>query len=154
VQAAGGGMAAIAFEQNPPKNTDNGTHIMVAGILFQLASIIVFVSLFIIVIFRTLKSKGEVLRQKKTQWIIAAMVLSVVLIVIRSIYRTIELLQGWTGYLITTERYFIVLDGAMMVGAVGIFNIARPGWATLASKDSDIEGESQVEMTDRSWNNK
>jgi len=82
------------------------------------------------------------------------MVLSVVLIVIRSIYRTIELLQGWTGYLITTERYFIVLDGAMMVGAVGVFNIARPGWATLASKDSDIEGESQVEMTDRSWNNK
>jgi uncharacterized membrane protein len=150
IQAVGGGMAAIAFQQNPPKNTDNGTHIMVAGILFQLASIMVFVSLFIVVIFRALKSKGEVLTQRRIQWIIAAMVLSVVLIVIRSIYRTIELLQGWSGYLITTERYFIALDGAMMVGAVGVFNIARPGWANTTNKDSDFEGESQVEMTDRS----
>jgi RTA1 like protein len=150
VQAAGGGMAAIAYEQNPPKNTDNGTHIMVAGILFQLVSILVFVSLFIVVICRTLKSKGEVLTQRRIQWIIAAMILSVVLIVIRSIYRTIELLQGWSGYLITTERYFIALDGAMMVGAVGIFNIARPGWANTASETSDIEGESQTEGTDRS----
>lgn len=143
-------MAAIAYEQNPPKNTDNGTHIMVAGILFQLASILVFVTLFIVVIFRALRSKGEVLTQKRIQWIIAAMILSVVLIVIRSIYRTIELLQGWSGYLINTERYFIALDGAMMVGAVAVFNIARPGWANTTNKNSDIEGESQVEMTDRS----
>lgn len=145
-------MAAIAYEQNPPKNTENGTHIMVAGILFQLASILVFVSLFIVVIFRTLRSKGEVLTQRRVQWIIAAMVLSVVLIVTRSIYRTIELLQGWSGYLITTQRYFIALDGAMMVGAVGIFNIARPGWSNTTDKSSEIEGDSQVEMTDRSGN--
>jgi uncharacterized membrane protein len=143
-------MAAIAYEQNPPKNTDNGTHIMVAGILFQLASILVFVSLFALVIRRTLKSKANLLNQRKVQWIIAAMVLSVVLIVTRSIYRTIELLQGWSGYLITTQRYFVALDGAMMVGAVGIFNIARPGWANITEKSSEIEGESQAEMTDRS----
>jgi hypothetical protein len=80
------------------------------------------------------------------------MVLSVVLIVTRSIYRTIELLQGWSGYLVTTQRYFIALDGAMMVGAVGVFNIARPGWSNTTNKSSDIEGESQVEMTDRSGN--
>lgn len=146
-------MAAVAYEQNPPKNTDNGTHIMVAGILFQLASILVFVSLFVVVIFRTLKSKGELLTQRRIQWIIAAMVLSVVLIVARSIYRTIELLQGWSGYLITTERYFIALDGAMMVGAVGVFNIARPGWSNITDKSTDVGGESEVEMTDRSDKN-
>ncbi|PMD26778.1 RTA1-domain-containing protein [Hyaloscypha hepaticicola] len=153
IQAAGGGMAAVAYEQNPPKNTDNGTHIMVAGILFQLASILVFVSLFVVVIFRSLKSKGELLTQRRIQWIIAAMVLSVVLIVARSIYRTIELLQGWSGYLITTERYFIALDGAMMVGAVGVFNIARPGWSNITDKSTDVGGESEVEMTDRSDKN-
>lgn len=145
-------MAAVAYEQNPPKNTANGTHIMVAGILFQLASILVFVSLFVVVILRTLKSRVEFLTQRKVQWIIAAMVLSVVLIVTRSIYRTIELLQGWSGYLITTQRYFIALDGAMMVGAVGVFNVARPGWSNITDKSSEIEGESQVKMTDRSEN--
>ncbi len=145
-------MAAVAYEQNPPKSTANGTHIMVAGILFQLASILVFVSLFVVVIFRTLKSKGEFLTRRRIQWIIAAMVLSVVLIVTRSIYRTIELLQGWSGYLITTQRYFIALDGAMMVGAVGVFNIARPGWANITDKSLEIEGESQVKMTNMSEN--
>lgn len=152
IQAVGGGMAAVAYEQNPPKSTANGTHIMVAGILFQLASILVFVSLFVVVIFRTLKSKGEFLTRRRIQWIIAAMVLSVVLIVTRSIYRTIELLQGWSGYLITTQRYFIALDGAMMVGAVGVFNIARPGWANITDKSLEIEGESQVKMTNMSEN--
>jgi hypothetical protein len=92
------------------------------------------------------------LTQRRIQWIIAAMVLSVVLIVTRSIYRTIELLQGWSGYLITTQRYFIALDGAMMVGAVGVFNIARPGWSNITDKSSEIEGESEVKMTNRPEN--
>lgn len=43
----------------------------------------------------------------------------------------IELSQGWTGYVITHEVYFIVLDGAMMVIAVGIFNIFHPGWLLI-----------------------
>jgi len=152
VQAVGGGMAAIAYQKNPPANTASGTHIMVAGILFQLASILVFVSLFIVVIMRALKSRSEVLAQRKVQWVIAATVLSVVVIVTRSIYRTIELLQGWSGYLITTERFFIVLDGVMMVLAVGVFNIARPGWSNTTGDKPDTEGESQVEMNDRSAN--
>jgi hypothetical protein len=147
-------MAAIAYEKNPPADTANGTHIMVAGILFQLASILVFVSLFTIVIMRALRSRGEILTQRKIQWIIAATVFSVVVIVIRSIYRTVELLQGWSGYLITTERYFIALDGAMMVLAVGVFNIARPGWSNTTGDKMDVEGESQVEMTDRSADQK
>jgi hypothetical protein len=143
-------MAAIAYEQNPPQDTANGTHIMVAGILFQLASILVFVSLFAVVIFRTLRTKGEFLTQRRVQWIIAAMVLSVVLIVTRSIYRTIELLQGWSGYLITTQRYFIALDGAVMVGAVGVFNIASPGWSNITDESSEFKEEGQAEMTDTS----
>jgi hypothetical protein len=113
---------------------------MVAGILFQLASIIVFSFLFVWVILKALRSHGEVLRQKKTQYIIAATVFAVIVIVIRSIYRTIELLQGWTGYLITTERYFIVLDGAMMVLCVGVFNIIQPRWASPQNVFPETEG--------------
>jgi hypothetical protein len=60
--------------------------------------------------------------------LMGAMVLSVVCIYIRSIYRTVELAQGWSGYLITHESYFIGLDGVMMVIAVGNFNVFNPGW--------------------------
>ena len=87
---------------------------------------------------KALKSRGEVLRRRKVQLIIAATVLAVVVIVIRSIYRTIELLQGWSGYLITTERFFIALDGAMMVLAVGVFNFVQPRWSEAWKGRSEV----------------
>jgi hypothetical protein len=47
--------------------------------------------------------------------------------VIRGVYRTMELLQGWRGYLITHERFAIGLEGSMMAAAVIAFNILNPG---------------------------
>jgi hypothetical protein len=101
---------------------------MVAGIVFQLISITIFVG-----------CAGDFLRRiarlgylssasGSFMMLMGAMVLSVVCIYIRSIYRTVELAQGWSGYLITHESYFIGLDGVMMVIAVGIFNVFNPGW--------------------------
>ena len=120
-------MASGAVNQ-PNSNTAPGTHIMVAGIAFQLFSITIFAFCAADFIRRTLRHH---LLQSMTGSIVpllGAMILSVVCIYIRSIYLTIELSQGWSGYLITHERYFIALDGAMMVIAVGIFNILHPGW--------------------------
>ena len=122
-------MASVAYQQTPVGNTEIGTRIMVAGILFQLAAIVVFSTLFIWVILQGLKSRGEVLKELKVRLVIGATCISVLVLVIRAIYRTIELLQGWEGYLITTEAYFLALDGAMMVICVAVFNFARPGWA-------------------------
>jgi hypothetical protein len=137
-------MASVAYQQTPVGNTELGTRIMVAGILFQLAAIIVFVSLFVWVIMKGLKSRGEVLAERKVQLVIAATCISVLSLVIRAIYRTIELLQGWEGYLITTEAYFLALDGAMMVLAVAVFNIARPGWSEHWKKQTEQFSEQEV----------
>ena len=119
VQAAGGGLASqesrvIGGDTRP------GTRIILVGIIFQLATLSCFILLFAAYWSRTQMSKLE----KRLQIIIAAMTLSVVMIFIRCIYRSVELAQGWTGYLITHQGYFIVLDGAVMVIAVGIFNLA------------------------------
>lgn len=122
-------MASTAFQEMPPGDTKNGTDIMVGGIVFQMAAIAVFSVLFCWVMVRALKSRSEMLRQRNILMIAIATVMSIVLIVVRSVYRTIELLQGWEGYLITTEVFFIVLDGAMMVLAVAVFNVAQPRWA-------------------------
>lgn len=127
VQAVGGGMASMEVNK-VNGDTAPGTHTMVAGIVFQLASITVFVFLAADFVRRTLRMR---ILQTMTGTIIpllGAMIFSVLCIYIRSIYRTIELSQGWSGYLITHERYFIVLDGIMMVLAVGVFNIFHPGW--------------------------
>lgn len=82
----------------------------------------------------------------------AATSLSVICVVIRSIYRTIELSEGWTGFLITHESYFIGLDGVMMVMAVGVFNIVQPRWADGSARESGSKGvgsgEEMVERAD------
>ncbi|KAG9801840.1 RTA1 like protein, partial [Aureobasidium melanogenum] len=52
IQAVGGGSAAVAFNSTPPGNTKVGTDIMVAGIDFQLASVIVFSILFFLFLYR------------------------------------------------------------------------------------------------------
>ncbi|PWY81601.1 RTA1-domain-containing protein [Aspergillus sclerotioniger CBS 115572] len=128
IQAAGGGLASS--ESNEVNgDTSLGTNIMVAGIVFQLVSLTIFVICAVDFFRRSLRLGylGSLI-QGSLSYLLFAMVFSVVCIYIRSIYRTIELAQGWTGYLITHQIYFIVLDGIMMVMAVGIFNIFHPGW--------------------------
>lgn len=124
---------------------------MVAGIVFQLFSITVFVVCAADFIRRTMRRR---LLQQLTGSVIpllGAMVLSVLCIYVRSIYRTIELLQGWKGFLITHEKYFIALDGAMMVVAVAVFNLLHPGWLLPGQeKTSQLKRETsadEVEMT-------
>ncbi|KAI1392995.1 RTA1-domain-containing protein [Hypoxylon trugodes] len=114
VQAVGGALAASA-------NTDDdmklGTNIMVAGVFFQLAAMIVFTLLTM----DFLRKSSKFGIPQEYNKIIMALVISLLAIFARNIFRTVELLEGWRGYLITHEVYFIALDGALMVLAVGIF---------------------------------
>lgn len=122
LQAIGGGMAVAAFTRNT--DTRPSTYIMVSGILFQLVSTCVFATLFEIPFFRA----STTIRMNKHLLVIcSATMLSVTCMIIRGVYRSIELLQGWRGYLITNERFTIALDGTMMFIAVAIFNLCRPG---------------------------
>ncbi len=146
IQAAGGGIAAGAFLSIPMGNMDEGTNIIVAGILFQMASVAVFTVFFSIFCFRVRKQK--IFLSMKTKVLMAATAISILMIYIRSIYRTVEMLEGWTGYLLNHEVYFIVLDGAMMVVCGGIFNLVNPGWFLEKGKESRMRDSSSMEMTD------
>ncbi|KAF9770298.1 hypothetical protein IL306_012177 [Fusarium sp. DS 682] len=136
VQAVGGGLASAAVNQ-VDGNTAPGTHTMVAGVVFQLASMSVFVALAIDFLFRSIRQGMLKSRKQSSVPILSAMALSLLCIYVRSIYRTIELSEGWTGYLITHERYFIALDGAMMVIAVAVFNLIHPASFSPGSPAED-----------------
>lgn len=144
----GGGLASSAFAKEGGDTTP-GTNTMVAGVIFQLVSITVFF-LCAANFLRRVKKMG-VLRTASLSFValMGAMVLSVLCIYVRSIYRTIELLQGWRGYLITHELYFIVLDGVMMVVAGAIFNIVNPGWLLDSVKGATLpESRSATELVE------
>jgi uncharacterized membrane protein YhaH (DUF805 family) len=140
LQAIGGALASTASDSSNG-NTKPGTNIMVGGIVFQMASMTVFVLLLAIVLLR-LRRRGKEgsfsQHEGGIHRVIAALLLSITTIYIRSIYRTIELVQGWNGFLITHERFFIALDAAMMTIAVIVFNIFDP--AVLLNDESIRSG--------------
>jgi len=128
IQAVGGGMAAVAFSEVPTGDTKTGTNIMVAGIDFQLGSVAVFSALFFLVLRRAAVHDGvrPLFRDPSMKALVASTVVGILLIVTRSIYRTVELAEGWSGYLITTQVYFVVLDGGLMCAFAILFNVFHP----------------------------
>lgn len=169
IQAAGGGAASSASSQN--KDTTPGTNLMLAGIVFQVFSMSVFLIFWfhflfqiyskycssrtedsseaeqyspsfkkrsVLNLFKLLfdtKSAKVYRRQHLEQYynpqfshirerkLIGAfplgMTIAVVAVYIRCIYRTVELAQGFRGYLITHEAYIMCLD-ALMIAIVAI----------------------------------
>ena len=97
---------------------------MVGGIAFQLGSILLFAVFFV----RVIRSAGtQVKEAREVRSVAIAIGVSVLMMVIRGIYRTVELAQGWTGFLIHHEAYFIGLDGVTMILALAVFNVYNPG---------------------------
>ncbi|KAL8684027.1 MAG: hypothetical protein Q9186_000057 [Xanthomendoza sp. 1 TL-2023] len=146
LQAVGGGLASAAGEK-PNGDLKPGTNTMIVGIIFQLAANLVFAGLAASVVAKTYKKGKGILNvddlaisqsdatktraattTRRMRILVGATSISTLALIVRGIYRSIELLQGWRGYLITTESYFIGLDGALMAIAVLIFVIANPGW--------------------------
>ena len=138
LQAIGGGMASVASHQD--KSPDTGDHIMVAGLAFQVLTLLMFQLLcldFLIKTLRRMRSMGEAaldpehaaLRHSaKFRVFLVALALATVCIFIRSVYRVAELSEGWTGALIQNQRLFIVLEGAMVIAAVSVLNAFHPGY--------------------------
>ncbi len=119
---------------------------MLSGIVFQLASTLVFTGLFIYIIVRANKKGNPALEIKKVWWVIAATALSVLCIIIRGIYRTIELQQGFKGELMTTQKYVLGLDGSMMILSVAVFNVINPGWSNAQKDTLKVEPQSETEV--------
>ena len=119
IQAVGGGLAASAGSKTPPASTTPGTNIQMAGIIIQLVSMSAFTLLFLA--FLWLARSVPI-----SKTLIFATTCSTFCIIVRNFYRAVELSQGFSGYLSSHEVYFTVLDAALMVLAVSIFNILFP----------------------------
>lgn len=97
---------------------------MVVGIIAQLVSAFLFSIMLVIVLQR---GAPQIRKNKSMFYVSAAMVLSTVMMILRGFYRSVELVQGWTGYLITHQRYVIGLDAVPMLIAMGVLAIFNPG---------------------------
>lgn len=147
IQAAGGGTAAGGDDDNDRDTIRTGGWIMVAGIAVQVVMMSIFILAFSYVIWK-IKTSNEaeyesryahVRRRPMFKFFIPALCVAILFIYIRSIYRLVELSEGWTGYLMTTERFFLVLDGLMVLIATVTLTVVHPGFC-LGRDTIPVEG--------------
>ncbi|KAI0348094.1 RTA1-domain-containing protein [Trametopsis cervina] len=136
IQAVGGAGASAAVHQG--KDPNPGGHVMLAGIAFQLAAITIYVALATEFVFRYIfdrpvrkgfvRGPGRKSVEHGAKLMLVSLALSSVFLFIRSVYRTIELQNGWDGRIISTQVLFNVLDGAMITLATFTMNFLHPGF--------------------------
>ncbi|KAJ6450374.1 RTA1 like protein-domain-containing protein [Mycena sanguinolenta] len=154
VQGFGGTIASVAVGNS--QSPDHGAHIMLAGIIFQMITISIYILLATEFFFRfftdkplggreavyhSLGGRGRGELDKKLKIMIIALGFNTTCLLIRAIYRTIELLDGFSGPIISTERFFNVLDGGMITLAILTINFVHPGVFLVSQDkvDSDVE---------------
>jgi len=134
VQGTGAGMASVAF--NHGHYSHPGNNLLLAGLIFQVASLVVFMGLcldFAIQVWMRSKKEGldttssNLAGSPKFRGFVAALIISTVCILVRSIYRVIEKRGGWTGHLMKDEKLFIILEGFLVTISVVILNAFHPG---------------------------
>ncbi|KAI0342093.1 RTA1-domain-containing protein [Trametopsis cervina] len=117
VQGSGGGISASAREN--VSMAQLGSHVFFAGLILQLISFSLFTVMLIVFLLR-MRTKERATWSRDADYGLPwhkdwrsfafAMFFSCIGVLVRSVYRTIELSQGYTGHLTTTEIYFWVLD--------------------------------------------
>lgn len=134
LQGAGGGIAATA---NDHSGSETGRGIMVAGVVFQVVSLLFYMGLWLEFIIRLRKTNEstkdvrfiELRNTKKFAWFQYALGAAVVLIFIRSVYRVAELQQGFDGPIANDEVSFMILEGPFIFLAVLAVTAMHPGYS-------------------------
>jgi hypothetical protein len=122
LQAIGGDIAASA---HGPKNSLVGIHIMLAAIMFHVATFTLLYILAGIFIFKfkrnisTLSSSAaEILYARDFRIFVIGIFIVNLELYVRCMYRIVELATGWTNSVMRDERGFVVLDGVMCAVAI------------------------------------
>lgn len=136
VQAIGGALSAEATTQD---EVNLGKNIAIAGVSIQVAVSAPFMFLYLDYSFRRLREWGNLSKSQrpypKLEIFNAVIGISTLFILIRCIYRIVEMSEGWLGRLATTPVYFNILDALMILLAVGIFIPFYPAWLLPPNKD-------------------
>ncbi|PWN30520.1 RTA1-domain-containing protein [Jaminaea rosea] len=131
IQAAGGGMQT----SNGPI-VITGNHVFLAGVVLQMASYVFFSFLMLFAHFRLarddpahfspLKATTK-MRQSPGLVLLYLLYVSSIAIIVRLIYRTVEMAQGYGGQLYSNEIYTFLLDAMPLLISIGVWAAVWPG---------------------------
>ncbi|KAJ5776603.1 uncharacterized protein N7511_001614 [Penicillium nucicola] len=125
IQSGGGGLLATAKDKS---KVNLGNNMIVVGLFVQ----IVFFGFFIVVslVFhrRMLKTPMHAVGDSTIPWsrYMKILYIASTLVMIRSVYRVAEYVQGTDGYLQSKEVFIYVFDAALMLICCMLFNVFHP----------------------------
>ncbi|KAF9773389.1 hypothetical protein IL306_008829 [Fusarium sp. DS 682] len=126
LQAVGGAMSCVATKKEDIKT---GEDISIAGLVFQVVTLMCFSALFIDYVISASKSSARYRLNKPIIVFLFFLFLSTIFILIRCGYRIAELNGGYFSALFRDEGLFIALESCMMCIAVLLLNAGHPGYA-------------------------
>ena len=107
LQATGGALSAAG---SSAEDVDTGVDISQAGLILQVVVLILFLSLFGDYLL-SVKRKATMRLQKRTRLFCFFLFAAVILILVRCVFRIVELKDGYTGPEFRKEAEFIALEG-------------------------------------------
>ncbi|ORX36045.1 putative integral to membrane protein [Kockovaella imperatae] len=123
IQAAGGGLSTA----NKPSVAETGGHIFLAGIAAQMGSFILFSFIWAMFAFRVRFQDQDLWQRKGWKSLHWALGFTCICFMIRSVFRTVELSEGYIGYLATHERFFLGLDTLPLFLGISTYVFFWPG---------------------------
>ncbi|PVH97369.1 RTA1-domain-containing protein [Periconia macrospinosa] len=151
IQGAGGGLQGSS--NGKESTTKLGENLIVVGLFVQLAFFGAFVIVSGIFHFRLVRSRhSHSVKIDALPWKRHLVTLYVTggLILVRSVFRVVEYLQGNAGYLLRHEAYLYVFDALLMFVVMVAFNVVHPSQVTEAWQ----ERQSPQERVAKNWQNR
>ncbi|KAI6780466.1 uncharacterized protein J7T54_002864 [Emericellopsis cladophorae] len=134
VQAVGGGIAASTPVTNPYM-IDVGTNILVAGLSIQVACLFAFSACSLEFFWRVRKNPSmanpeftDLVNSKRFKFFLIAVLGATGCLFVRTVFRSVELSEGFAGELANKEVEFMILDGVMVILASLCLTIWHPGY--------------------------
>ncbi|KAF8851416.1 RTA1 domain protein [Acephala macrosclerotiorum] len=126
MQGAGGGILAGGTQSN----LSTGSHIITGGLFVQLLFFGCFIA--VAVHFGLAMHKMPTSTSRTVPWrkhLITLYVASI-LIMVRSVFRVVEYIQGFDGYILEHEVFLYIFDAVLMFAVMVIFNMVHPSEVT------------------------
>ncbi|KAJ5477012.1 Efflux pump himE [Penicillium diatomitis] len=134
LQAAGGAIASLSngTSREARAQGDMGINIMIAGLVFQVISLLAFLSCaaYYLWSMRRRYSEPKATTVKRGLWyaFLTSLGVAAIAIFVRSVYRVAELREGFQGKLAGNEALFMILEGAMIVITTVALTVFHPGY--------------------------
>lgn len=148
-------MASVSSHNH--ESADTGSNIMIAGLAFQVITIVGFILCTLDFTIRTVRrhralgesalDQNPVVRKVRSslkfKLFLGALGLATLCILWRSAFRVAELSEGWEGEIMGDEWMFVGFEGILIIIAVVALNIFHPGWCMkelLEGEDGALKG--------------